>query len=749
MTAFKDRTGDFTNKTYLYKFYKNGYTSRQPKYITAGQYMGSSFEIDALSDMQGSAGMDYSLNWEASSIIIVGTGDSQTGLDAIGKVTTDRRRQIDIKGVRATFSSSSGDNGGNIFGYVHYVESKIFDYRIRVEEDAATVFYKDTELGSIVLTEQFLYTRLREDDGTMYIEYSLDGEDWTAWVDNEIDFDNDIIRDELRFESYMTATGPATLYAVLNNIEITDSKNQLLAIETEASGDLEFDEQINTPASATDIELPYDPLNVPSHCDIGNFVETYVNFFDNGLIQNEPILDQNSEPILDQNSEPIYGVVLLGNIPEEFNILKFSGYIDSIDYDYDNGTIILHLVSHGEVMSNSIVSGDEDIDVSVISQTTHNSTESTNNRRQTFTLAKSTKVDAVAMRVSATGGGGSQAVIGSGNTTIAASHVYLWSGSLSEQELTYRFDNSLYLEAGTYWVQADGVSWRYQNSNVLDGGSRQQYSGGSWSNVTGDAYLKVLSQQPDYDIALSGDSQAVAQDLFERSLRLDYAPLYLDDVEQTDYSININLNIDTAKNALQALYRQLPTGWFYHIDIGTGAIRIKDRNAEPDHLLVYGRDFTGMKVTKDITDIVNEVYYIGGDIAEDQKLTIRVDDPESIAEYRKGLTILSNDKVTRYDTAALFANNTIANNNTPRLTTEITLSALKYNIEAVRIGDVIKIVNGDTDVLAASLVVASINYSPNEITISLDSAPRNISRTIDAIQRDLENQSTAAAASVI
>ena len=159
-------------------------------------------------------------------------------------------------------------------------------------------------------------------------------------------------------------------------------------------------------------------------------------------------------------------------------------------------------------------------------------------------------------------------------------------------------------------------------------------------------------------------------------------------------------------------------------------------------------DFS-IKIAFSVTDIVNEVYYIGGDIAEDQKLTIRVDDPESIAEYRKGLTILSNDKVTRYDTAALFANNTIANNNTPRLTTEITLSALKYNIEAVRIGDVIKIVNGDTDVLAASLVVASINYSPNEITISLDSAPRNISRTIDAIQRDLENQSTAAAASVI
>jgi len=214
--------------------------------------------------------------------------------------------------------------------------------------------------------------------------------------------------------------------------------------------------------------------------------------------------------------------------------------------------------------------------------------------------------------------------------------------------------------------------------------------------------------------------------------------------------MNVQLNMDSAKNAFAALYRQLPTGWFYHVDIGTGAIRVKNKNAIPDHLLVFGRDFTEMKVTKDIDGIINDIYYIGGAIVENgAKMTVRSTDIASMADYRQGLSIVTNDKVTRYDTAQLIAQNIISNNNRPRLTTEITLSAAKYNTETIRNGDVVKIVNGDQDVLGTTLVIAQIKYSPGAVTISLDSAPRNISRTIDAINRQLENMQTANAGAVI
>ncbi len=150
---------------------------------------------------------------------------------------------------------------------------------------------------------------------------------------------------------------------------------------------------------------------------------------------------------------------------------------------------------------------------------------------------------------------------------------------------------------------------------------------------------------------------------------------------------------------------------------------------------MFGRDFTEMKVTKDIAGMINDVYYIGAALVGDDgpRLTVRSTDIDSVGDYRQGLSIISNEKVTRYDTAQLLSQNVINNNNKPRLTTEITLSAAKYNTESIRGGDVIKIVNGDTDVLGTTLVVALLRYNPDGVTISLDSAPRNISRTIDQI----------------
>lgn len=751
MTAFKDRTGDFTKKKYLYKFRKNGYTSRRPKYITAGQYLattGTLLEggyINSGVYSMGSQSADGGLN-----IDFQGSGSNAFATGPY-RVETDSRRKLDIKNIDISF----GHGGANdMFASLPDYTIALFDYTIKRDFDAntITVAHKGATLASATYTANYNYLRLHESGGVLYIQRSADRQTWTAWTQNTIDFDTDLLRSTLSLEVNFSMSGPSFITAHMFDIEAIDKKNQLLAIESQVMSDLEFTQTINTPASSTPLTLPYSPLNVPEHCDIGNFVEAYVNFYDDGVIRNEPILDQNSDPIEDQNGDPIYGVVLHGNVPEEASILKFSGYISSIDYDYDNETITLNLVSHGETASNSVVRGDI-VQLPVLSQLQENANVSSGSSRQTFRVTKMTKVDVVELIVSYSGGGSSTLTIGTGNRTVAASNTFVWSGGIGKQSLSYRFENSVYLEAGvTYWLKLEGmaINWYYQNSNVYPNGTRQSFSDGAWQNVAGDVYFVLSSSQPQLNLQLSGGLSEVADEVFSKSLELDYSPLYIETVQETDYIVNIGLNIDSAKNALNALHRQLPTGWFYHVDIGTGAVRIKDRNATPDHLLVFGRDFTEMRVTKDIDGLINDVYFIGGEIVEQgAKLTVRSFDLESMANYRQGLSIVSNDKVTRYDTAQLLSENTINNNNAPRITTEITLSAAKYNTETVRIGDVVKIVNGDKDVLRATLVVADIQYSPSAITISLDSAPRNFSRTIDAIQRDLENQSTAQATAVV
>ena len=750
MVAFKDRTGDFTKKKHLYKFYKNGYTSRKPKYITAGQYLGSTGTL-ITGTISGSAGISGSLSENMMSIF--GNGDPNVGLSVVYRVESDPRRKMDIEGFSMRFAHSGGATG---LGIMNSYDIRLFDYTIRRTTTGNTikVFYKTTEIASATMAAGYTYIRMREAGGKFYVDRSTDGITWTAWVNRTIDFAVDTLRSTLTLEASLGAGGNGNVFANIYEIEAVDLHNNLLAVETQVLSDLQYDESINNPASSTTVELPYNPLNVPKHCDIGNFVEVYTNFYDDGAIKHEPILDHNAAPILDENSEQIYGVVIHGNVPEKASILKFSGYIDAVDYDYDNETIALTLVSHGETMANSLVR-DGNVSVPVISALIRDNIQSTVDRRQTFTITKMTKLDAVMLRVSYGAGGSSAVAIGRGVTTLANTNSKVWSGSLAEQDMIYDLPQPLYLEPGVYWLrETGGINWFFTGgAGTYTGGHRQWVEDGRWVDLpNSDAYFALYSTQLQLSVQLSGRSPAVAKSIFDKSLALDYSPIYLEEVQDAGYDINIGLNLDSSKNAIAALYRQLPTGWFYHVDVGTGAMRIKDKNATPDHLLVFGRDFTEMKVTKDIDGIINDVYYIGGALVENgPKLTVRSTDIESVSEYRQGLSIQSNDKVTRYDTAQLLSQNIINNNNSPRLTTEITLSAAKYNIETVRGGDVVKIVNGDKDVLDTTLVVATARYvkGGEAITISLDSAPRNLSRTIDAINRQLENMQTANASTVV
>jgi len=754
MVAFADRTGDFTKKKHLYKFYKNGYTSRKPKYITAGQYLGYTGGIVSGS-YGGSAFIGGSLT--ENTMVVSGNGDSNLGLSAGYRVESDARRKFDIDGFNITFAHSYFQNN---LAVVNTYEIQLFDYILRWTASGNTlkVFYKTTELVSVTMSSSYLYIRMRELNGVFYIDRSADGITWTAWTNRTINRTTDLLRTVMALQATLGAGGNGVASASAYNIEATDRRGNLLAIETQVLSDLEYNESINNPASSTTLVLPYSPLNVPAHCDIGNFVEVYTNFYDDGVIQYEGILDHNGAPILDENNLAISGVVLHGNVPENSSIQKFSGYIDSIDYDYDYQTIALVLVSHGEIMANSMVR-DGNVDVNILSNDVSNNIAASTLMRQTFTVPKMTKLDAVKLRLQYGAGGQSSVIIGRGNTTLMGSNTMSWSGGLPLADYTFRLNQSLYLEPGvTYWIyETGGVNWRYNDADIstYTNGKRQwNYTVGAgapaWTDVPGVAYFFLYTSQLQLAVNLSGKSPAITQSIFDKSLNLDYSPVYIESVEDAGYDINIALNMDTAKNAVASLYRQLPSGWFYHVDVGTGALRIKNKNSTPDHLLVFGRDFTEMKVTKDIDGIINDVYYVGGVIVENgPKLTVRATDIDSMANYRQGLVIIANDKVTRYDTAQLLAENTIDNNNASRITTEITVSAAVYNTETIRGGDVVKIVNGDQDVLGTTLVVATIKYNPGSVTLSLDSAPRNLSRTIDAINRQLENIQTANAGSVL
>lgn len=734
------RVGDYSNKQYLYKIYKRGYSSLKPKYIdtASGQYIDTTLTVTSYGGL--SQGIVAKFGDFGARLDTTGSGGSQAGT-----VTSDSKRMIDITGVIATFKRDHDATGGTVNSYY----AQLFGYKVVFDPvNTQARLYKDGVLVSTqTLSSSYDYIRIYESSGNLYIDSSSNGTTWTNWSSYTINYSTDVVESQLVFGFDLSAAGATTIFARLTNVLVTDRAGQLLAIEKDkVLDDLQFTTNINTPAASTTIKMNYSPTEIPDYIEVGNNVEVYANFYDwSSSSQYEPILDEDGLPILDQNSQPIYGKVLNSGEPDNLNNQRFSGYIETIDYDYDENTITLTVVSHGELLANTLVY-EADSTNSVLSQLLDNVSLSTSTTQyQTIKLYKQTKIDELAFKYSSASGGSVQyEITTTSGTQLGSTYPISWSGSLASGVYQFPLINSVILEPGTYRIRitplSTTISIRYQNTNV--------YPDGGWSGGAGDMYFNVYTTLPDYAVTLEGTSSDIVDDAYS-FLDENYTLTYKGDVDVSDFTVAIQSNIDDVNSLIDNLQNQMDTGWWWHIDPGTGEFRLKAPSTEPDHILVLGRDLIGFHLTKSIGNIKNHGIFTGGEVAANVNLAVEQTDSESIGRYKYGLSIESNEKVTRYDSAGLLVNNTIQNNNMPRFTTDIVVSASLYDIETFRIGHMVRVVNDKGDVLGDSLVVASIQYNPKQVTLSLDTAPANINRRVDAIRRQLQNEATANAGGII
>lgn len=745
------RNGDFTNKYHVYKIFKKGYTTNAPKYITQGQNLNISYSVGGAYDNTINAESIYEPSTsELRSSITSGSNGAFITITT----TTDSSRPIDLEGCIITFGHDTSTTG---FGTVYNYIVSVFDLSININIDATTITatYDGATLSSVALTSSYDYLRIREVGGTLYVDRSSDGITWTNWTSAVVDFDNDTTSSPLEMYAQLLSAGVGYSSAFLSNLEAYDRSGNILAIETsKVISDLQFTKNINTPASSTVMRLGYAPQEKPDYIVNGNYVEIYTHFYNKGDISYEPILDHNVLPILDHNSEEIYGAVITNPTPEQTNILKFSGFIDAISYNYDENYIEATIISHGENASQIPVTDGIEVDSNVIQQLTQNASVSSVNQRQTFTPQFSFLLSGIRLRISA-GAGGSTAVSISNGTSTSTTKSLTWSGALSANVYDFEFaTEGIMLEAGTeYRITLNNLStpitWFYQNTDVYPNGSRQTLSGSTWSNTTSDIYFELYTTNTDILFEYTGTITGLAENTMAELERANL-PLSIGEIDEPGYNVVIEASVNDAQDMFGTILQRSPTGYWYTFDLGTGQYYLKAYPTDIEHNLILGRDFTGFVVDEKISDIVNDVLFIGGDVNDVQdKLAIRVTNTESQLLYKRGFEIVTNGNVTRYDSANLLAEYAVTTNASPRLTSSIRLNAAKYNIETIDVGQLLCVRNSNNDALAIPLQVASFTYTKDYVDISLDSAPITINTTVDKIQRDLNNTQTSGLGSVI
>lgn len=207
----------------------------------------------------------------------------------------------------------------------------------------------------------------------------------------------------------------------------------------------------------------------------------------------------------------------------------------------------------------------------------------------------------------------------------------------------------------------------------------------------------------------------------------------------TNTSISYTFKVNTYYEAIQKCLELAPTDWFWYLDMAQNIIYFRPKPVQTTHLFIKGRHINSLKLEQHIEALVNVVYFTGGPTAG-VNLFNKYSDAPSVATWGTYARKITDNRVTSDTTAQIISQSLIDRYKNPTYRSQITISDSVYNIEDVRLGELVTFANFGNDIDTLTMQIVGISYKPDEITLQLDTLPPAVSKRVEDIKRNL-NQS--------
>ena len=280
-------------------------------------------------------------------------------------------------------------------------------------------------------------------------------------------------------------------------------------------------------------------------------------------------------------------------------------------------------------------------------------------------------------------------------------------------------------------------------------GKRYDYPYGTWSDQTWDMKFQLWQQGSDTTVNYySMDPSAVLKELIK------YAQKQGSRVSFTDQTIEMTGTVSTFQfksaridDAIMQVLKQMPSDWYIWYDAGTDQIHAHPRPTTVSRTFYAGRDLVGrLKIKKSIEKLGNDAYFSGGQIGVDGSgnpinLYIHDDDADSINNYRRGLILLSDNRVKDLTSARILLAAEIDRVKNPiysgsaTIVKNDTLQPLD-----VQVGELVAFGNLGTIIDGIQMQIVSKNYRGKVADIELNVLPPKIAKRVEDIRRNLQLQ---------
>lgn len=307
----------------------------------------------------------------------------------------------------------------------------------------------------------------------------------------------------------------------------------------------------------------------------------------------------------------------------------------------------------------------------------------------------------------------------------------------------------------------------FSSSNPYADGKMQTYNGSSWVDVAGsDIYFATYSTDGDTTVPqLSVDPSDIIRDALDYAQTNGSSITYDSSIDNTGTTVSYTFVSQSVLEVINKVLELSPSNWYYYIDPADNKLYFKAKNNIQDHSLTLGSDIKEMMIPKRSEDIINTVYFTGGDIGGGTLLYKKYQDSASIGTYGIRSIRVIDGRVTLASTAELISTRIIDTYKAPEVRLEVKLSDSNiesggYDIESINPGDVINIRNVvgssgsslwdvalfdvdyfDFNILQLStlyLQITRIEYSPTSVFLICSSVPPQINKRIEDIERNLE-----------
>lgn len=268
----------------------------------------------------------------------------------------------------------------------------------------------------------------------------------------------------------------------------------------------------------------------------------------------------------------------------------------------------------------------------------------------------------------------------------------------------------------------------------------------------------------------SEDPSNILIDIIEKYSFLGGSLSYSDgSIDLTGTVVSYNFNSNTILEAIQKVIELCPEGWYWYVDQSTNTIHLHQKNESPDHLFSLEKDIIDAKFEKRIEDIINTIYFTGGETAGVSFYKKYVNQ-DSVSRYGVKSMKYIDQRVTVTETADTIANAILETRSQPEL--RITLYILDsnnkdnlgYDIESIQVGDIVAVRNITQQVGLSSwdtgrwdeaywdyniynlsslhTQATRINYSEDKLTIEASTVAVDVNKRIEDINRNLETLQT-------